>query len=101
VDEVQRNEQNLSGFVNLFWHFRGNQYVFPQSLYQLAYLSLRAHAFYYTIIAHPISMAMIKTHMNAPHAGYTNLASFVADWRLMFTNAREIIWTTLPFPPPL
>jgi hypothetical protein len=32
---------------------------------------------------------MIKTQMNAPRAGYTNLASFVADWRLMFANARE------------
>jgi hypothetical protein len=33
-------------------------------------------------------MAMIKTQMNAPCTGYTNLTSFVADWRLMFANAR-------------
>jgi hypothetical protein len=33
-------------------------------------------------------MAMIKTQMNAPRTGYTNLTSFVADWRLMFANAR-------------
>ncbi|KAF8170902.1 hypothetical protein K438DRAFT_2059787 [Mycena galopus ATCC 62051] len=36
---------------------------------------------YYVMITHPISMAMIKTQMNAPRAGYTDLAGFAADWR--------------------
>ncbi|KAF7373969.1 p-loop containing nucleoside triphosphate hydrolase protein [Mycena sanguinolenta] len=43
---------------------------------------------YYLIINRPISMATIKSQMNAPRTGYSDLQSFVDDWKQMFANAR-------------
>ncbi|EJT98968.1 hypothetical protein DACRYDRAFT_56374 [Dacryopinax primogenitus] len=41
---------------------------------------------YYTIIPNVIAMSAIRKRMNS--GGYSTVAEFRADWRLMFTNAR-------------
>ncbi|KAJ7605098.1 P-loop containing nucleoside triphosphate hydrolase protein [Roridomyces roridus] len=48
------------------------------------------HPQYYEQIQRPISMSTIKqlTHATTQKGGYSNLSDYVADWRLLFLNAR-------------